>query len=96
MNSFMNRFIEKLKDPKDRQLFFAILGGKALGVGALGQTDTSAHDIADQGIGLAEDFRIARRESIGGGVRIRIRDRLARGIGKDAGDRIRKYRAGCA
>lgn len=29
----INRFIEKLKDPEQRKLFFAILGGKALGVG---------------------------------------------------------------
>jgi Amt family ammonium transporter len=28
----INRFIEKLKDPKERKYFFALLGGKALGV----------------------------------------------------------------
>lgn len=30
---FIDKFIEKLKDPQQRKLFFAILGGKALGVG---------------------------------------------------------------
>jgi Amt family ammonium transporter len=29
----INRFIEKLKDPQERKLFIAILGGKALGLG---------------------------------------------------------------
>ena len=29
----INRFIEKLKDPQERKLFMAILGGKALGLG---------------------------------------------------------------
>jgi ammonium transporter, Amt family len=29
----INRFIEKLKDPRERKLFIAILGGKALGLG---------------------------------------------------------------
>jgi len=33
MANYINRFIEKLKDPRERKLFFAILGGKALGVG---------------------------------------------------------------
>jgi hypothetical protein len=29
----INRFIEKLKDPQERKLFMAILGGKAIGLG---------------------------------------------------------------
>jgi Amt family ammonium transporter len=29
----INRFIEKLKDPQERKLFIAILGGKAIGLG---------------------------------------------------------------
>ena len=29
----MNKFIEKLQDPKERKYFFALLGGKAIGVG---------------------------------------------------------------
>jgi Amt family ammonium transporter len=29
----MNKFIEKLRDPKERKFFFALLGGKAIGVG---------------------------------------------------------------
>jgi hypothetical protein len=29
----INRFIKKLKDPQERKLFMAILGGKALGLG---------------------------------------------------------------
>jgi Amt family ammonium transporter len=33
MANYIQRFIEKLKDPRERKLFFAILGGKALGVG---------------------------------------------------------------
>jgi Amt family ammonium transporter len=32
MANHINRFIEKLKDPRERKLFFAILGGKALGI----------------------------------------------------------------
>jgi Amt family ammonium transporter len=31
--SMINRFIEKMKDPKERKYFFALLGGKAIGVG---------------------------------------------------------------
>src|ERR1700679_1110243 len=31
----MKRFIEKLKDPKDRKFFCTILGGKFLGIGGL-------------------------------------------------------------
>src|SRR5271165_3419099 len=33
MANHVERFIEKLKDPRERKLFFAILGGKALGIG---------------------------------------------------------------
>jgi hypothetical protein len=29
----INRFFEKLKDPRERKFFMAILGGKALGLG---------------------------------------------------------------